>query len=178
MPRPGRTTSVASSTLVLAVLLALGTGGASAQSQAPVFAPVAPPPLIPGAAQGQKQPAVSASQLSAQQAAQGAATAPAASASSTRLPRDGNSADPAAPRLRNEPAVQNSVIEDGSTRIEETKVRGAVRSIRVVPKGAASALAYEVLPAQGPGGPRDQRDSGPASTHGSAGQRVWSIFSF
>lgn len=178
MPQPGRTTSVASSTLVLAVLLALGTSGAAAQSQAPVFAPVAPPPLIPGAAQGQKQPAVSASQLPAQQAAQGAATAPAAAASSTRLPRDSGGADPAAPRLRNEPAVQNTVIEDSATRIEETKVRGAVRSIHVVPKGAAAGLAYEVLPAQGPGGPREQRDSGPASTHGSAGQRVWSIFSF
>jgi hypothetical protein len=161
---------------VLAVLLALGAGGVSAQSQVPAFAPVAPPPLIPGAAQGERQPAVSASQLSTQQAAQGAAAAPAAS--STRLPRDAKDADPATPKLRNEPAVQNSVIEDGATRIEETKVRGAVRSIHVAPKGAAAGLAYEVLPAQGPGGPREQHDSGPASTHGSAGQRVWSIFSF
>jgi hypothetical protein len=164
--------------VLAAVLLALGAGGAAAQSQAPVFAPVAPPPLIPGAAQGERQPAVSASQLSAQQAAQGAAVAPAAAASSTRLPRDGSNADASATRQRNEPAVQNSVIEDGATRIEETKVRGAVRSIHVAPKGAAAGLAYEVLPAQGPGGPREQRDSGPASTHGSAGQRVWSIFSF
>jgi hypothetical protein len=138
-----------------------------------VFAPVAPPPLIPGAAQGERQPAVSASQLAAQ-----GAPAPAAAASATRLPRGDRGSDTSAPRLRHEPAVQNSVIEDGATRIEETKVRGAVRSIHVVPKGAASGLAYEVLPAQGPGGPREQRDNGPASTHGSAGQRVWSIFSF
>jgi hypothetical protein len=100
-----------------------------------------------------------------------------AAAASTHVAREPASKDATSVGSRSEPAVSTSVIEDGGTRIEETKVRGAVRSIHVVPKGAAAGLAYDVLPAQGPGGPRDQA-AGPASTHGSAGQRVWSIFSF
>jgi hypothetical protein len=155
-------------------LTALLAGTAVAQSStAPAFAPVAPPPLIPGAAQGERQPAVSAAAL----AAQGAAVAAAPAASAPRLARDPAGAEPATPTSRIEPATSTSVIEDGGTRIEETKVRGAVRSIHVVPKGAAAGLAYEVLPSQGPGGPRDQAP-GPSSTRGAAGQRVWSIFSF
>ena len=68
-----------------------------------------------------------------------------------------------------EPAVQRSVHEDDAVRIEELRVRGINRRIVVQPK-AASAPAYEILPAD-PG--RDE-----AADRRSAGQRVWRLFSF
>jgi hypothetical protein len=68
-----------------------------------------------------------------------------------------------------EPAVQRSVQEDDNVRIEELRVRGVNVRIVVQPK-AASAPAYEILPAD-PG-----RDA--AQDRRSAGQRVWRLFSF
>jgi hypothetical protein len=83
---------------------------------------------------------------------------------------------PAAPPqrgLRSEPAVQRSVVEDDNARIEELRVRGAVRSTVVKPKGAITK-EYEVIPADA------GRDisAGPNSAKGSAGQRVWRVLSF
>jgi hypothetical protein len=72
-----------------------------------------------------------------------------------------------------EPAVRRTVIEDDGARIDELRVRGAVRSITVRPKGALSA-EYEVL---APDAGRDT-SSGPNSSKGAAGQRVWRVLSF
>ncbi len=72
-----------------------------------------------------------------------------------------------------EPAVSRTVVEDDGARIEELRVRGAVRSITVRPKGAVSAQ-YEVL---APDAGRDT-SSGPNSSKGSAGQSVWRVLSF
>lgn len=81
----------------------------------------------------------------------------------------------AAPQARSapEPAVRRTVIEDDGSRIEELRVRGAVRSITVQPKGALAA-EYEVL---APDAGRDT-SSGPNSSKGTAGQRVWRVLSF
>ncbi len=76
---------------------------------------------------------------------------------------------PAAP----EPAVKRSVIEDDNARIEEVRVRGAVRSTKVKPKGAIKA-EYEVLPLDAG---RDNVE-GPHSGKGSTGQAVWRVLSF
>ena len=75
--------------------------------------------------------------------------------------------------LHSEPAVQRSVVEDDNARIEELRVRGAVRSTVVKPKGAITK-EYEVIPADA------GRDisAGPGSSKGSAGQRVWRVLSF
>lgn len=74
---------------------------------------------------------------------------------------------------RGEPVVQNIVIEDKDTRIEELHVRGEAKRITVKPK-AAPKLQYEVIPA---GGERDLAP-GPGSTRGAAGQRVWNVLNF
>jgi hypothetical protein len=74
---------------------------------------------------------------------------------------------------RGEPVVQNIVIDDKDTRIEELHVRGEAKRITVKPK-AAPKLQYEVIPA---GGERDLAP-GPGSTRGAAGQRVWNILNF
>lgn len=71
----------------------------------------------------------------------------------------------------NEPKVQNIVIEDDSTRIEELRVRGQTQRLTVQPKGMKG---YEIIPAsQG----RDMSD-GAGSQRGAAGKRVWHILSF
>lgn len=72
-----------------------------------------------------------------------------------------------------EPAVRRTVIEDDRARIEELRVRGAVRNITVRPKGALTA-EYEVL---APDAGRDT-SSGPNSSKGSAGRSVWRVLSF
>lgn len=72
-----------------------------------------------------------------------------------------------------EPRVRRTVIEDDGSRISELRVRGAVRSITVRPKGAIDA-EYEVL---APDAGRDT-SSGPNSSKGAAGQRVWRVLSF
>jgi len=75
--------------------------------------------------------------------------------------------------LRSEPAVQRSVIEDDNARIEELRVRGAVRSTVVKPKGPITR-EYEVIPADAG---RDITE-GPNSSKGNAGQRVWRVLTF
>jgi hypothetical protein len=73
----------------------------------------------------------------------------------------------------NEPAVRRDVIEDDNARIEELRVRGAVRSITVKPKGPIKT-PYEVVPLDAG---RDNAD-GPSSGKGTGGQRVWRVLSF
>lgn len=68
-----------------------------------------------------------------------------------------------------EPVVVKTVTEDASTRIEETRVRGALQRIVVQPKG--SAASYEITP---PSGAVD-----PSQAHRSrSGERRWRMFSF
>jgi hypothetical protein len=81
-------------------------------------------------------------------------------------------ASPATGR-QSEPVVQRSVIEDDNARIEELRVRGAVRSVKVQPKGPLKA-EYEVIT---PDAGRDITD-GPNSAKGTAGQRVWRVLTF
>jgi hypothetical protein len=80
---------------------------------------------------------------------------------STTLP----AADTAA-ALR-EPAVRVTVIDEDGTHIEELRVRGELRSVKVQPK---VGRAYEVVPSGG------ARDAGQG--HSTAGQRVWSLLNF
>lgn len=79
----------------------------------------------------------------------------------------------AAPAPAGEPSVKRNVVEDDNARIEELSVRGAVRSIRVQPKGPIKA-EYEVLPIDAG---RDVSD-GPNSAKGAAGKRVWRVLTF
>jgi hypothetical protein len=87
-------------------------------------------------------------------------------------------AKPAAPVIAeplpsDEPAVRRNVIEDDNARIDELRVRGAVRSITVTPKGPIKT-PYEVLPTDASRDPSD----GPATTKGAQGRRVWRVLSF
>ncbi len=70
---------------------------------------------------------------------------------------------------RGEPLVSNYRAEDDSVRIDEQRVRGQLKRVAVSPK-AEGAASYEVLP---PGEGQD-----PSKNRDSAGQRVWSVFTF
>jgi hypothetical protein len=82
---------------------------------------------------------------------------------------------PAAPAAKesNEPKVQNIVIEDGGSRIEELRVRGTTQRIVVKPK-VGTTRSYEILPDDGS---REMFD-GANTSRGAAGKRVWHILSF
>ncbi|MEK8048816.1 hypothetical protein AACH10_01035 [Ideonella sp. DXS22W] len=72
-----------------------------------------------------------------------------------------------------EAAVARLTAEDSQVRIDELRVRGQTQRVTVQPKavaGAASAPAYEVLPAPGGQDPSQAKDS--------AGRRVWPVLSF
>lgn len=92
---------------------------------------------------------------------------------STAYAADPEPAAGAKPHATPEPAVQRTVVEDDNARIEELRVRGAVRSTKVKPKGAIQA-EYEVLPLDAG---RDNVE-GPHSGKGAAGQAVWRVLSF
>ncbi|MEY8878266.1 MAG: DUF2782 domain-containing protein [Leptothrix sp. (in: b-proteobacteria)] len=82
--------------------------------------------------------------------------------------------DAAQPTDPTEARAEQVVIQDDSSRIEELHVRGEVKRIHVQPRRGA---AYEIVPANAGRGPANSPgNSGPGSS--SAGQRVWSIFSF
>jgi pyruvate/2-oxoglutarate dehydrogenase complex dihydrolipoamide acyltransferase (E2) component len=93
------------------------------------------------------------------------AAAPAASASTTTPPAADADADAAA--ASHEPAVRKTVIDEDGTHIEELRVRGELRSVKVQPK---VGRAYEVVPSGG------ARDAGQGRS--TAGQRVWSLLTF
>lgn len=94
-------------------------------------------------------------------AAAAQAESPQAPASTTTPP----AADAAA--ASREPAVRVTVIDEDGTHIEELRVRGELRSVKVQPK---VGRAYEVVPSGG------ARDAGQG--HSTAGQRVWSLLTF
>ncbi|HSV69845.1 MAG TPA: hypothetical protein VLI72_07005 [Methylibium sp.] len=96
----------------------------------------------------------------------------------TALAAPAQGAAPAEPKAglaatATEPAVKRTVIEDDNARIEEVRVRGAVRSTKVKPKGPIKA-EYEVLPLDAG---RDNVE-GPHSGKGATGQAVWRVLSF
>lgn len=76
---------------------------------------------------------------------------------------------PAAERDTAEPAVQNIVVEDVGSRIEELRVRGQTQRITVTTKQGGTST-YQIVVGDG------SRDT--SSTRGAIGQRVWSVLSF
>ena len=72
-----------------------------------------------------------------------------------------------------EPRVQNIVIEDQGSRIEELRVRGTTQRITVKPK-VGTTQGYEIIVGDGS---RDLSD-GVNTTRGAAGKRVWHLLSF
>jgi hypothetical protein len=104
--------------------------------------------------------------------AQAAAPAPQQSPP-TVAPAPAAAAEETAVRLTGgEPNIRRTVIEDGQTRIEELRVRGALQRITVAPKGRAPG--YEVL--TGDGWHATAED--PGTSRGSAGKRVWNVLRF
>ena len=76
-----------------------------------------------------------------------------------------------------EPVIIETILDDRGARIEEVRVRGEVKSIKVQPKGAPEGQqfpAYQVLPLNGGRDPSLVGNAG----KGAAGQRVWNIFNF
>ncbi|HEX2539772.1 MAG TPA: hypothetical protein VHM00_01690 [Caldimonas sp.] len=71
-----------------------------------------------------------------------------------------------------EPAVKETVIEDGRARIEELRVRGQVQRITVAPKGPAPR--YEIIVGDGS---RDLSE-GVNTSRGAVGKRVWNVLRF
>ncbi|MFM2056893.1 MAG: hypothetical protein RLY71_1278 [Pseudomonadota bacterium] len=92
--------------------------------------------------------------------------AAAAQAESPQAPAS-TTTPPAATATPREPAVRVTVIDEDGTHIEELRVRGELRSVKVQPK---VGRAYEVVPSGG------ARDAGQG--HSTAGQRVWSLLTF
>ncbi len=80
---------------------------------------------------------------------------------------------PAAPAEPSEPRVQQIVVEDEGSRIEELRVRGATQRITVKPK-VGTARGYEIIVGDGS---RDLSD-GVNTSRGAAGKRVWHVLSF
>jgi len=72
-----------------------------------------------------------------------------------------------------EPNVKRTTIEDDNARIEELRVRGAVKSIKVTPKVGPKA-SYEVVPVDAGRDPSE----GPANSRGTTGQARWEIKTF
>jgi len=71
-----------------------------------------------------------------------------------------------------EPAVRETVIDDGRARIEELRVRGQLQRITVTPKGPAPR--YEIIVGDGS---RDFSE-GVNTSRGAAGKRVWNVLRF
>ncbi len=74
---------------------------------------------------------------------------------------------------RNEPKVQQTVVEDDGARIDELKVRGHTQRIVVSPKRGGTA-PYEIITGDGS---RDLGD-GANTSRGAAGKRVWNVLKF
>ena len=72
-----------------------------------------------------------------------------------------------------EPKVDQRVIEDDSTRIEELRVRGETRKITVQPKNG-KAPAYEIVV----GDASHDLSAGANTNRDSIGKRVWRVLDF
>ena len=84
-------------------------------------------------------------------------------------------ADAAAPDKPNvpEPRVQRTVVEDDANRVEELNVRGQTRSVVVTTKGVLGG-SYEIHT----GDPSREMSADADPRRGTAGQRMWRLFSF
>lgn len=96
--------------------------------------------------------------------AQASATSPAPAAEAAVPVADGTRGG--------EPNVRRTVVEDGSARIDELRVRGQLQKVTVAPKG--NLPGYEILLGDGS---RDLSE-GAGSARGAAGKRVWNVFRF
>ncbi len=76
------------------------------------------------------------------------------------------------PQRGGEPAVQRTVIDDRTARIEELRVRGQLQKVTVAPKG--SVPGYEILLGDG----AHMIGDDPGTSRGSAGKRVWNVLRF
>jgi hypothetical protein len=76
----------------------------------------------------------------------------------------------AVPQRGGEPAIRRSTVEDDNLRVDELRVRGETKRITVQGKRGAPT-SYEIVPAEGGRDPS-------SGAKGSAGQRVWQVFSF
>nr|WP_295078031.1 hypothetical protein [uncultured Roseateles sp.] len=95
------------------------------------------------------------------------------------------SAEPVAPAqapvLRDEPAtrktpdakVEQTVIEDDSNRVEETRVRGQTQKVTVQPKNSPLP-SYEIIMGDASRDP----SQGNSASRGAAGARVWRLLTF
>lgn len=95
------------------------------------------------------------------------------------------SAEPSAPAqapiLRDEPAprktpdakVEQTVIEDDSNRVEETRVRGQTQKVTVQPKNSPLP-SYEIIMGDASRDP----SQGNSASRGAAGARVWRLLTF
>jgi hypothetical protein len=79
------------------------------------------------------------------------------------------SAPAALPESTAAPASERRVIEDDGVRIEETRVRGEVRSV-VVQSKVGGVRPYEIL--------IGRRGRDPSQDASAAGQSAWSLFKF
>jgi hypothetical protein len=100
------------------------------------------------------------SQSESPAAPESAASEPAASAAQAE----------AAPQRGGEPAIRRSSVEDDNLRVDELRVRGETKRITVQGK-RGGPTSYEIVPAEGGRDPS-------SNAKGSAGQRVWQVFSF
>jgi len=71
------------------------------------------------------------------------------------------------------PKIERLMIEDDSTRIEETRTRGQTEKVVVTPKDS-KAPPYEILM----GDASRELSPGPGSNRGAVGKRVWRLFEF
>ena len=76
------------------------------------------------------------------------------------------------PQRGGEPAVQRTVIDDRTARIEELRVRGQLQKVTVAPKGQVPG--YEILLGDG----AHMIGDDPGTSRGSAGKRVWNVLRF
>ncbi|WP_156421882.1 hypothetical protein [Paucibacter sp. KCTC 42545] len=86
-----------------------------------------------------------------------------------------------APVLKDEPAtrktpdakVEQTVIEDDSNRVEETRVRGQTQKVTVQPKNSPLP-SYEIIMGDASRDP----SQGNSASRGAAGARVWRLLTF
>ena len=71
-----------------------------------------------------------------------------------------------------EPAIQRTVIEDRSARVDELRVRGELQKVTVSPKGGAPG--YQVLT----GDAAHSGGEGPGTPRGATGKSVWKVLGF
>ena len=72
-----------------------------------------------------------------------------------------------------EPRIERLVQEDRNARVDELRVRGEVKKVKVHPK-IIPAPDYEIIV----GDASSEPVAGPSGLHGAIGQRVWQVIEF